>query len=172
MIVTTDHGRDAKTGKGHGGQSDRERAAWIITNAKDLNSHFKDGNAEQVDIMPTIARFLEMKIPESTLREIDGIPLIGNLSVTDPQVSYENGKATVTWKAIDKEGIVKIWATPSNNYKTGGIDNYTLVKQVPVKSEKAIINLQKNPSSFYKIVIEGKWNMVNRWIVNDSKKVE
>lgn len=172
VIVTTDHGRDPKTGKGHGGQSDRERAAWIITNAKNLNNHFKDGSGAQVDIMPTIARFLEMKIPASTLREIDGIPLIGNLSVTDPNVSFENGKATVTWKAMNKDGMVKIWVTPTNNYKSGGVDNYTLVKQVPVKSQKAIINLQKNPSSFYKIVIGGKWNMVNRWIVNDSKKSE
>ena len=170
IIVTTDHGRDPKTGKGHGGQSDRERAAWIITNAQDLNSRFKDGDAAQVDIMPTIARFLEMKIPESTLREIDGIPLIGKLSITNPKVAFENGKATVTWKAVDKDGIVKIWTALSNNYKTGGVDNYTLVKQVPAKSQKAIINLQKTPATFYKITIEGKWNTVNQWIINDAKK--
>jgi hypothetical protein len=172
IIVTTDHGRDAKTGRDHGGQSDRERAGWIITNAKDLNTHFNDGDASQVDIMPTIARFLGVNIPKTTLREIDGIPLIGALSITDPKISYENGNATVTWNAINKEGMVKIFVTPSNNYKTGGVDNYTLVKQVSVKSQKAVIDLQKMPSSFYKIVLEGKWNTVNRWIIDDSKKSE
>jgi predicted AlkP superfamily pyrophosphatase or phosphodiesterase len=28
LIITTDHGRSAKDGKGHGGQSDRERTTW------------------------------------------------------------------------------------------------------------------------------------------------
>jgi hypothetical protein len=172
IIVTTDHGRDAKTGRDHGGQSDRERAGWIITNAKNLNSHFNDGGASQVDIMPTIARFLGVNIPKTTLREIDGIPLIGALSITDPKISFTGGNATVTWNAVNKEGMVKIFATPSNNYKTGGVDSYTFVKQVPVKSQKTVIDLQKTPSSFYKIVLEGKWNTVNRWIVDDSKKSE
>jgi predicted AlkP superfamily pyrophosphatase or phosphodiesterase len=35
IVITTDHGRAQKTGKGHGGQSDRERDTWIVTNAKD-----------------------------------------------------------------------------------------------------------------------------------------
>ena len=170
IIVTTDHGRDPKTGKGHGGQSDRERSGWIVTNAEDLNSHFNDGDASQVDIMPTIARFLNVKISKSILREIDGIPLIGELSVSDPKVSLDNGNASITWKAINKEGMVKIYITPSNNYKSGGIDDYTLVKQVPMKSQRALINLQKIPSSFYKIVIEGKSNTVNRWLINDARK--
>src|SRR5205085_10743628 len=42
IIITTDHGRDSATGKNHGGQSDRERSGWIVTNAKNLNDHFKD----------------------------------------------------------------------------------------------------------------------------------
>lgn len=32
IVITTDHGRDAETGKNHGGQSDRERTVWISTN--------------------------------------------------------------------------------------------------------------------------------------------
>ncbi len=170
VIVTTDHGRDPKTGKGHGGQSERERAGWIFTNAKNLNSRFSDGNATIVDIMPTIARFLDINIPKSTLREIDGIPFTGELSVTAPEVFYNNGKATITWKAINKEGMVNIYMSSSDNFKTGGADNYTLLKQVPVKLQKAVVNLHAAPSSFYKIVIEGKWNTVNRWIIAGSVK--
>ena len=37
IYITTDHGRDPKTGRNHGGQSDRERNTWIVTNARDLN---------------------------------------------------------------------------------------------------------------------------------------
>ena len=34
FIITTDHGRDAQTGKNHGGQSDSERNTWLIMNKK------------------------------------------------------------------------------------------------------------------------------------------
>ena len=43
IFITTDHGRDKETGKGHGGQSDRERLTWIVTDADDLNDYFKNG---------------------------------------------------------------------------------------------------------------------------------
>lgn len=65
IVVTTDHGRDASTGKGHGGQSDRERSSWIFTNAKDLNAAFHAPYVSIVDIMPTMARFLDVKIPKN-----------------------------------------------------------------------------------------------------------
>lgn len=170
VIVTTDHGRDQKTGKDHGGQSDRERAGWIFTNAKNLNSYFKEQRSSIVDIMPTISRFMNINLSPPVAREIDGVPLIGDLSIRNPEIEYANGKATIKWKAIDQTGMVKIWAAATNNYKRGSNDSYTLLKQVPVKSEKATIDLNKMHSSFYKIVIEGKWNTVNRWVTAEGKK--
>ena len=168
IIITTDHGRDAKTGKNHGGQSDRERSGWIITNAKNLNSYFDENRVSIADIMPTIARFMSIKLPEAPAKEVDGIPFIGELSVADPQVEVADGKAKVQWKAFDPEGLVKIWLATSNNFQKGLNDKYTLLKTVPVKSAGTTIDLQKFPSSFYKIVIEGKWNSVNRWIVEKN----
>jgi hypothetical protein len=165
IVITTDHGRDAATGKGHGGQSDREKAGWILTNAKDLNSRFTGNSSSIVDIMPTIARFMNLKIPEAVGREVDGVPLIGKLSVTDPSVSYADGQATITWKAMDKKGKLKIYVSPGNNAKSGGKDEYKLLKKVPVSAEEAKINLKKFPSSFYKILLEGPHNRLNRWII-------
>ena len=49
--------RNQETGRDHGGQSDRERNTWIVTNAQNLNAHFKQ-QPGIVDIMPTIACFL------------------------------------------------------------------------------------------------------------------
>nr|MDQ6889401.1 alkaline phosphatase family protein [Bacteroidota bacterium] len=167
--VTTDHGRDAKSGKEHGGQSDRERAGWIITNAKDLNDRFKENKSALVDIMPTIARFMNIRLTLMVTREVDGVPLIGALSVTDPAIDYEKGIAKIKWKAIDQTGMAKIWMAASNNFQKGGEDKYRLLKSVPVKSETATIDLHQFPSFFYKIVIEGKWNTVNRWIMADPK---
>jgi hypothetical protein len=169
IIVTTDHGRDPKTGHGHGGQSDRERAGWIFTNAKNLNEHFKNGEASIVDIMPTIARFMKINIPEETAREIDGVPLIGDLSFTHPSIEYKNNEALIQWKANEKNGDVKIFVATTNNFKTGGKDEYRLIKQVPVKDEKVSIDLKDMPSSFYKFFLEGDNNNVNRWIVQSKQ---
>jgi hypothetical protein len=170
IIITTDHGRDSATGKHHGGQSAREKAGWIITNAKGLNDRFKNNQGSIVDIMPTIARFMGITIPSSIAREVDGVPLSGKLSIIDPSIDYKDGKATIRWKAKEKTGNVKIWVATTNNFKTGGKDEYYEVKEVPVQSQQAIIDLAKYPSAFYKIVLEGKNNLVNRWIVTAPKQ--
>ncbi len=98
IYITTDHGRDPKTGSGHGGQSDRERSTWIVTNAKGLNSYFKKGNPGIVDIMPSLANFINVTIPREQLMEIDGISLTGKLSATSPKAVYENGKLRINWQ--------------------------------------------------------------------------
>lgn len=165
IIITTDHGRDAKTGKGHGGQSDRERAGWIATDAKDLNVHFKGNYSSIVDIMPTLARFMNINIPIEISREVDGVPLTGKLTFTGLSAVPKNDQILLEWKAINKKGKAKIWIAVTNNFKTGGTDEYHLVKEVPVKSQQAVINLKNYPSSFYKIVLEGPHNSLNRWIV-------
>lgn len=72
VIITTDHGRDAKTGKNHGGQSDRERETWIATNKKPKNSRFKNGLA-LVDIFPSVCDFLQIEIPKSIKENLEGI---------------------------------------------------------------------------------------------------
>ena len=72
VIITTDHGRDAKTGKNHGGQSTRERETWIVTNQKPQNKRFRNGLAV-VDIFPSICKFMNIEIPKSTQENLDGM---------------------------------------------------------------------------------------------------
>ncbi len=167
IYITTDHGRDAKTGSGHGGQSDRERSTWIVTNAKGLNNYFKTGNPGIVDIMPSLANFMKVAIPREQLMEIDGIPLTGKLSATTPKAVYENGKLRINWNALEKKGNAKIWLSTTNNFKTGGKDDYTLAATVPLSKQEAIINVKE--ASFYKIVIETPDNFLNRWIIMEDK---
>jgi predicted AlkP superfamily pyrophosphatase or phosphodiesterase len=71
IIVTTDHGRDAETGKEHGGQSARERAIWIATNSQSLEPGFFQ-NPGIVDIMPSLADHLGLAMPESVRARLDG----------------------------------------------------------------------------------------------------
>lgn len=71
IIVTTDHGRDAETGKEHGGQSARERTTWIATNSQRLNAHF-DEQPAIVDILPSLVAHLGLTAPESVRAQWDG----------------------------------------------------------------------------------------------------
>ena len=168
IIVTTDHGRDAKTGKGHGGQSNRERSGWIFTNAKNLNGQFHHSQASIVDIMPTIARFMNISVPGNQLMEIDGVPFIEKVSALLPQAQYQNGKIQIQWKAEDNKGNMKIWLCTSNDFAIGGKDNYQLVTEIPVSREQALIDVSDQPSDFYKIVLEAPHNLLNRWITTGN----
>jgi hypothetical protein len=163
IYITTDHGRD-ESGYHHGGQSERERTTWIVTNAKDLNERFKKSPAI-VDIMPSIARFLNIHIPRAQLMEIDGVPLTGKLSATDATARMEQNKIFVQWNVLDKKGTAKIWLATTNHFKTGGQDDYKLVTKVPVSKGKATINVTDLSAAFYKIVIELPYNFLNRWVV-------
>lgn len=164
IIITTDHGRDAKNGKGHGGQSDRERGTWIVTNAKDLNTNFKS-NPGIVDIMPTLADHLQVTFPKDQAFEIDGVSLTGKISVLDAVAKNGKDAIDVTWKAVEKEGQVKVWLTATNNFEKGGRDVYYLMDEVPVTNQKATLSKAKLPKGFYKIVLEAKYNNLNRWVV-------
>ncbi|HEY9259864.1 alkaline phosphatase family protein [Chitinophaga sp.] len=164
IYITTDHGRDAKGGHGHGGQSDRERTTWIVTNAKGLNTYFKTAQPGIVDILPSIAQFMNIKIPVENARELDGVPLTGAISLAQPTAALSAGILQLGWKSYDKKGKVKIWVTTTNNYKTGGHDTYKLLGEVPVSADKAEVSVKDLPSGFYKIVLEAPLNTVNRWV--------
>lgn len=72
IVVTTDHGRDAVTGKGHGRQTERERTTWIVTNQSALSGRFTRGSAAIVDIAPSLLQHLGIAAPDAVRRQMDG----------------------------------------------------------------------------------------------------
>jgi len=169
IYITTDHGRDAKTGKHHGGQSDRERSTWIVTSAPDLNSYFKSGKAGVVDIMPSMARFLNITIPREQAMEIDGISITGPLSAKNLTAKEVGGQINISWEPVTRKGKAKIWISTTNEFKTGGRDNYALVKEVALADGKAIIDLPVERSTIYKIVLETPHHFLNRWVIANER---
>lgn len=165
IFITTDHGRTAENGKNHGGQSDRERATWMVTNAKKLNNQFTKNTPAIVDIMPTLARHLQLTIPKEQAFELDGTPLTGSLSISTPTARKEGTKITLGWKAENPEGTVKVWVSTTNHFETGTRDQYILLAEVPVKAETATVDVAKLPKGFYKLVMEAKDNNLTRWVV-------
>jgi len=72
IVVTTDHGRDPLTGKGHGRQSTRERTTWIVTNVSSLNARFSTDSLSIVDIAPSILQHLRITPPAAVGQEMEG----------------------------------------------------------------------------------------------------
>jgi Type I phosphodiesterase / nucleotide pyrophosphatase len=171
IYITTDHGRE-ENGYHHGGQSERERTTWIATNAKGLNNHFLQQQPAIVDIMPSLAKFLGVKIPRDKMMEVDGVSLTGKLSAVNAKAILENKQLAISWEVVDKTGVAKIWITVTNNFKEGGKDKYKLMKTVPVANGKATIDLKNMPSDFYKVVIEMPYNFLNRWAASPTPPKE
>lgn len=163
IVITTDHGRSEKNGKDHGGQSARQRSTWMITNYREHNNYAAYYEPAIVDIMPTITRYMGIPVPATTAYEVDGIAMIGQVAVAQLQANYFQGQLDLKWQAMQDTGKVKIWVTTTNNFKTGGKDEYRLLGEVAVNKEAATFPVEA--SKFYKIVLETGANTINRWLV-------
>ncbi len=166
IFATTDHGRDGIEGKHHGGQTAREKTTWIVTNSRDLNRYFNAAVPAVVDITPSIMQFLGLPVRQEAAREIDGVSLIGKISLANPFAFLSGNKLKVGWDPYDREGNVKVYLAKTNEYKASGKpDALELLGEVELAKAKAEFDLTPVKGTTYKIVMEGKYNTVNRWIV-------
>ena len=137
----------------------------MVTNAKNLNDYFKLHQPAIVDIMPTMLHTLNINPEKNQLWEIDGMPLVGKTSLTNAKSVRNGNKLHISWDAIETKGKVKIWVSTENKFNTGGNDSYILLDKVAIKKNQMIIDVSQLPSEFYKIVLEGKYNAVNAWVL-------
>ncbi|MFC5626387.1 alkaline phosphatase family protein [Algoriphagus winogradskyi] len=163
IVITTDHGR-TDDGFDHGGHSARERATWIVTNSKNTNSHFEE-TPEMVDILPSIANHLEISIPKKIAMELDGTPFIGAVDASGLKAESKNGEISMSWKSLSKGKKGRVWVSTTNNFKTGGLDNYWLVGEVNLVDEKKSFSLNGTQSDIFKVVLETPSGYLNYWIV-------
>ena len=165
VFVTTDHGRKALDGKGHGGQSEREKTIWISTNLKKANNYFYAVQPAIVDLLPSIAEHLRIDIPRKQRMELDGVSLIGDISISHPEAKIIGDELVVSWEPHQGDEKVKVWVAETDQFNISGeMDNYQLAGEVDILKRSYRIPLKKNKADFYKIVIEGEHNMLNRWV--------
>jgi predicted AlkP superfamily pyrophosphatase or phosphodiesterase len=167
IYITTDHGRNVEDGKSHGGQSERERQTWIVSNAKNLNQYFKEEDPGIVDITSSMLNSLDIKLSKDQRRELDGVPITGEISIAKPTAELESNTLNISWKSYNPDEKLKIYISTTDHFNTGGKDKYKRVKKVKASEEMAAIDASKYPSKYYKIILKGKHNTVNTRIVNE-----
>nr|WP_067053658.1 alkaline phosphatase family protein [Mucilaginibacter sp. L294] len=166
LVITTDHGRDSLTGSGHGDQSLRERTTWFILNKPVTNAYLKSAQPGIVDILPSVANYLNIDLPVAAKRELDGVPIIGPVSLSNARLGAAASRFTLKWKTFAPTEKLKVYITYTNHAKEGKPDSYKLIGTPLGGTQKfsyTAATLLKQP--FYKVVIEGKNNTVNVWHV-------
>ncbi|WP_412850512.1 alkaline phosphatase family protein [Chryseobacterium sp. PMSZPI] len=171
FVVTTDHGRAASNGKGHGGQSERERNTWIAINKPDINTYAKNNRVAITDILPTITSFLNLKVPVGVQQEIDGIDLLKNRTAYHLKSRLLPDKVLeVTWKTTQPSTEqVEVYMTDTNNFKNKGMDSYQLLGKTQLSNGKFIYQMKADHSDIYKIVLKTKEGFLNTWIKKNAK---
>jgi arylsulfatase A-like enzyme len=165
IIITTDHGRKAPDGKDHGGQSDRERETWIVTNAQYLNEYFKNEQPAMVDILPTIVRFMDLDVPNAALRELDGVSMIGELSIGQVKAEIQEEEVVLTWLPMESTGNVSISYAKTDQFGQDGIvDNYLKIGDTELALAEFRIPSKDLPTGKLKFWIRGAKNGLGVWI--------
>jgi hypothetical protein len=162
IIITTDHGRDSISGKDHGGQTPRERSTWIVSNRKLENVYAKDNTPAIVDLFPTIARHLGLKLPDPVAIELDGLPLIGPVSISGLQVTKEKQGISIRWKAYGDE-VLELFAAPSNDPFHDSSNQYHAIGKVEASKGNYLMPDTFN-SPWIRIVLKGRHNDANIWL--------
>ena len=160
FIITTDHGRDAETGKNHGGQTDAERTTWLMANKAKTNAYFKANTPAIVDLLPTMARFQKINIPAENAYELDGVPIMGPVSISNPTLNSTDDSIVLNWKSYHRKEKLKIWVSYTNDFAKGGKDHYELLQEVASAAEKTTLPIPSG-KTFAKYVLQGKHNAVN-----------
>jgi hypothetical protein len=113
---------------------------------------------------------MNLTIPIESERELDGIPLIGKVSLIKPDVNLNGDQLNISWTVLHNTGNVTIWLSTSNLFKKGMADNYKLIETVSIDTKMVIIDVKEYPSQFYKIVLAGQYNTVNKWVYRQWRR--
>ncbi|MFB9190077.1 alkaline phosphatase family protein [Vibrio ostreicida] len=108
VLVTTDHGRNSRTGKGHGAQTTNEKTIFIASN-QTLNQTYLQyisvfnqdfggiySQPAQTFIVPTILAFMGIEPP---IHRLDGLPLLGEIKTQKVFSTIDDRRCGLEWDA-------------------------------------------------------------------------
>lgn len=170
LLITTDHGRTAEDGKHHGGQSQRERNIWMITNKDKLNSYSKSQRIAMVDLLPTMVDFMDLEVDDDIRSEWDGVSLLSEVDLMNLKGMYNEQKHSIdlSWEQLSDSAKADVYLATSNNKNVGAEDTYKKVGKVKLSKEGYSIDLgDDSVEKFYKVVLKSSNTTLNTWIIND-----
>ncbi len=162
IVVTTDHGRNAIDGKGHGGQTQRERTTWIATNVKP-NDYFKNNQPGIVDIVPSICRFMNFSIPRDVQFEQEGTPFIGKIDISNVKAEKKDNQIVITWNNYDNSPV-EIYLSTTNNFKEGKADEWIKVGKAKANQKRFVFDSSGINTPLCKFSVRSKNNMLPVWV--------
>jgi hypothetical protein len=96
---------------------------------------------------------------------VDGVSLTGRISLSDPQARIEGEELLISWTPRIKKGKLRVYVSTTNRFKEGEVDEYRLLGKVKVRRGELRIPISRISPEFSKIVLEGPYNTVNRWVL-------
>ena len=164
LIVTTDHGRE-EHGFNHGGQSAGERGVWMVSNRRDMNAEWGSNSLSQVDINPSICRYLGFTVPRDVEWEQDGIPFFGNADICNLTTTGFDNKVILKWQTLTSTtDNAEVYVSTTNNYRDGGKDTWQRVGTTKASNCTYTVDLGALPKSkLYKFVVVTPSNHITRW---------
>lgn len=165
VVITTDHGRSASDGKGHGGQSERERTVWISTNQL-VSDYFRSAQPATVDVVPSICRYMGYTVPVDLSYEQEGAPFVGKIDLANLKARKEGDQIRLTWEGYSKEPLAIYMAT-TNHYKEGGKDEWKRVGKVSADKNSFTYKIKGAESPFYKFSVRGENNSLPVWVKSE-----
>ena len=165
LILTTDHGREEQ-GFYHGGQTGGERGIWMASNRRDMNEQWGSSALSQVDILPSICRYMGFTIPRDIEWEQDGLPFFGKADIYDLKTTGYGDNVILEWSVRNKAKTktnADIYIALTNNFNTGGKDKWIKLATVKTAGGRATIDLSPYKSGFFKFQVVTPYNRLTRW---------
>ena len=136
----------------------------MSTNLKHVNGHFNEWSLSQVDINPTICKWMGFEVPREVAFEQDGMSFYGRQGITNLFATKYDDQIVVTWDCHDSSETAEVYVTPTNNFASGGHDEWQLMGSVKASAGKFAIDKNKLPQSkFYKITVVTPSAHLTRW---------
>jgi hypothetical protein len=108
--------------------------------------------------------FLNIRIPEATKNEMDGVAFTGAVSVSNLKVTRQGNKVTLRWNVLNPAGEAEIKISKTNGFPTGKPDAYLPAGKVAVSQGTFTFELPKSQSGLFKILLVAPDNSVNVWL--------
>ena len=103
-------------------------------------------------------------VPRDLRWERDGVSFWGETDIMEMEIRPYDKSVILSWESLNDSAEVTVWGTSTNNFKTGGKEEWKELGKVKASDRTFTVDLSALPESkFYKFVLETPNGSLNRW---------